>query len=202
MNDLKALPATPDQVPDCLDDLFADLPPLDPFEIKKERIATQFAALISYCGKSRTALAEELGCKKSRVSTVLSGKHNVTLKTMWDFASTLGYDFDVVFRMADERPAPQPWERNSIVDHRCMRAEVKTIPLFVKVQTPEQVICDFATGNQSMIYFSLCSEGSRMAERFSEPLQHLVLDDQSHKSTMFKVQPQSEATVVRFEERA
>jgi len=47
----------------------------------------------------------------------LSGENNLTIKTIWEFSSYLGFDYDVVFHSADQRRPQQPWqiERREIV---------------------------------------------------------------------------------------
>ncbi len=94
------------------DDMFADLPPIDPFEIKKQRIASHITALIVSSGKSRTQIADEIGIHKSVMSRVLSGKNNSKIGTIWQIASHLGYDFDVVFHSDTEQVPAQPWNIN------------------------------------------------------------------------------------------
>ena len=94
-------------------DMFSDLPELNQFDLKKDEIAIQLAALMSFSEKSRSTLAQELNWTKSRISSVLSGRGNPTIRTIWDFCSVLGYDFDVVFRLPGESRPDQPWQKVS-----------------------------------------------------------------------------------------
>jgi transcriptional regulator with XRE-family HTH domain len=99
------------------DDIFSHLQPISAFDVKKDYIATQLAALMSFCEKSRSDMAEGLGWEKSRITRILSGENNLTIKTIWEFSSYLGFDYDVVFHSADQRRPQQPWqiERREIV---------------------------------------------------------------------------------------
>lgn len=47
-------------------------------------------------GMSRAELAEKLHCKKSRVTRVLSGEENITLKTIAKYDAALGIGFELV----------------------------------------------------------------------------------------------------------
>jgi len=94
---------------DKLYDLFSELDRLDPFDIKKEELAAQLAALLSYAGETRSEFASKSGWKKSSVSNILNGRGNQTFKTLWEFAQYLGYEADLHFRRSTESPAKQPW---------------------------------------------------------------------------------------------
>ena len=91
-------------------DAFSDIGPVDQFDLKKDHLGAQMGALMAFSGKNRSELMEILGWKKSRVSNVLSGKCNLTIKTVWEFASSLGFDFDVVFHASGDSPQIQPWQ--------------------------------------------------------------------------------------------
>ncbi len=91
-------------------DMFADLDPLTVFDVKKDYIATQLTALMIHCGKNRSEMAEELGWKKSRITKVLSGHNNLTIKTICDFTTHLGYYFDVIFHGSNDQRPKQPWQ--------------------------------------------------------------------------------------------
>ena len=56
-------------------DLF-DFSNLDPIDIKKESIASNLSALISFSGIKRKELAKKLNQKESQLSKTLSGKEN------------------------------------------------------------------------------------------------------------------------------
>jgi transcriptional regulator with XRE-family HTH domain len=90
-------------------DIFADLQPLEDFDLKKDQIASHLSALLVYAGISRTQLAATLGWSKSRVTKALSGEENLTIKTINAIASALGYDFDIVYKGVNAACPPQPW---------------------------------------------------------------------------------------------
>ncbi len=109
-------------------DMFADLDPLTAFDVKKDYIATQLAALMIHCGKNRSKMAEELGWKKSRITKVLSGHNNLTVKTICDFTTHLGYDFDVIFHGPNDQRPRQPWQM--------VKSEITSIWSEVPVEYP------------------------------------------------------------------
>lgn len=152
-----------DEIGDLVD-MFAELEPVDPFYVKKDEVAANLAALLALTGTTRSELAERTCWKKSRITSVLSGKSNPTLRTIWEFCSRLGYDFDIVFRLFDEQRPSQPWQRTS--QHRVtvsneFNSNKSSFYPVLHVQTPLEVARDFDTGNQKSLYvsFAITSEG-------------------------------------------
>lgn len=157
------------------DDMFADLEPISAIDVKKDYLATQLAALMSFCEKNRSELAHGLGWKKSRVTRVLSGKENLTVKTMWEFSSYLGFDFDVVFRHYDDRRPKQPWqiEQRGVASIPTARTQISDehshrIPsLVINIQQAHEVAHDLLTGNHKNIYFSICNSNEAATGTFA-----------------------------------
>ncbi len=89
---------------------------LDQLEIKKEEISSQLSALLSFSGLSRSEVSRYLNWKRSRVSKVLSGEENLTIKTIFQFCGAIGYNFSVIFTKPEEKIPLQPWEKMSITD--------------------------------------------------------------------------------------
>ena len=83
------------------------------FQVKADEISVALTSLLMNERVSKAELARRLGWKPSRVSKVLSGSANLTLRTIFDIAQAVGYDFDVVARKKGERQAIQPWQRYS-----------------------------------------------------------------------------------------
>jgi transcriptional regulator with XRE-family HTH domain len=67
--------------------------------------------LLEHTNTTRREIADRLGWKPSRVTKVLSGEDNRTLRSVVRFVTALGYDFDVVLRRAGDKRAGQMWER-------------------------------------------------------------------------------------------
>lgn len=86
------------------------------FDIQAQSVAVDLVRAISKFGLTQSQIAERLGWKPSRVSRVLHGSSNVTLRTLHDFAIALGLEFDVIYRHAGQRRAPQPWETQAMLD--------------------------------------------------------------------------------------
>lgn len=150
-----------------LDDMFADLPPLDPFEIKKEEVAALLAALMIHSGANRATLVERLDWEKSRLSHVLSGKANPTIKTIYEFARSLGFDFDLVFRCDDGHRPPQPWEAGSATYFTATTPILSPVIGFV-VQTPEQIAEDVTNGKAKRFYISEVHQNAHLASGWSQ----------------------------------
>lgn len=136
------------------DDMFPDLEPLSIFDVKKDSVSTQLAALMSYCGKTRSAMAHELGWKKSRVSSVLSGHNNLTLKTICDFSIHLGYDFDLIFHGPNQQRPRQPWQIQRGEEINLPIESLQTLTLPIETQSAHEVAIDLLSGNAKEVYFS------------------------------------------------
>lgn len=82
----------------------------DDLSIKKDEVGTNLAMLLAYSGTTRSELAGLLGWEKSRISRILSGMENLTLRTIHDVCKAIGYEFDVTFRREGTRKPMQPWQ--------------------------------------------------------------------------------------------
>ncbi|NTV94843.1 MAG: helix-turn-helix transcriptional regulator [Thiobacillus sp.] len=158
MSTSRALTNVNNSQEDGLEEMFASLPPLDPFDIKKDEVSALLAALMAFSDVKRTELADKLTWKKSRVTSVLSGRANPTLKTIWEFSSILGYDFDIVFRAFDEQRAKQPWQRlaNLVTpSHSEVKRQKSFVQPIYEAQTPQEVVRDIVTGHAKPLYVSV-----------------------------------------------
>ncbi|MHB1145513.1 MAG: helix-turn-helix domain-containing protein [Thiobacillus sp.] len=103
------------------------------FDSVKIDLSVMLCGLLDKAGITRGELSEKLKWKPSRVTRVLSGDENLTLKTIYEVCHAVGYTFDVVVRKANERQALQPWQRSAIamdiirvhksLNHRLTEAE-------------------------------------------------------------------------------
>lgn len=137
------------------EDIFSSLPPIDKFEHKKDEIATELAALMSFCQKSRSLMADDLGWKKSRISKVLSGNGNSTVRTIWEFCGVLGYEFDVIFRTKSEKKVKQPWQKVDapmVVDQKYPSPRY---PFAFRVQERQEVAKDLRDGTGAAFYIHI-----------------------------------------------
>ncbi len=80
------------------------------FDIKAREIATDLARALHESGLSRTELCERLGWKPSRMSKVLGGGTNLTLKTLQQLSGAMGLELDMILRDPGQQRAAQPWE--------------------------------------------------------------------------------------------
>ncbi len=72
------------------------------FEAKAQDVAIALASAVHQAGLTRAQLAGQLGWKPSRVTKVLTGSENLTLRTIHQICSALGLEFDLVLRGAGE----------------------------------------------------------------------------------------------------
>jgi transcriptional regulator with XRE-family HTH domain len=73
------------------------------FEAKAQDVAIALASAVERAGLSRAQLAKKLDWKPSRVTKVLTGSSNLTLKTIFEVCHAVGLEFDVVLREASEQ---------------------------------------------------------------------------------------------------
>lgn len=95
------------------------------FEIKAQSVAVDLARAISELGLTQAELAQRLEWSPGRVSRVLHGSMNLTLRTIHEFAAALGLEFDVIYRPHNSERAAQPWETKVLLDNAA--ATCKTI---------------------------------------------------------------------------
>lgn len=63
------------------------------FELKAQEVAVELAAAVAEAGITQAELAQRLGWKPARVSKVLHGATNLTLKTLFELSEALGLEF-------------------------------------------------------------------------------------------------------------
>lgn len=104
------------EVPEHLAKLLAGIDSREVAEqAKLDEVSVGLCALLEHTKVSRAELARKLGWTPSRVTKVLSGEDNLTLRTLVRFLSVLDYDFDVVMRKRGAARARQPWDRSGLV---------------------------------------------------------------------------------------
>lgn len=135
---------------------FFDFSDVDPVEVKKSAIANDLCALIAHENLSRAKLAKKLNWKPSRLSRVLSGKQNLTVRTITEIAVALEYDFKVYFHKAQEVLYVQPWESTLRSTPKVIEQKSSSKNYFVwNLQTCDEVEHDIQTNNAKDFYISL-----------------------------------------------
>lgn len=135
--------------------LFDFIDELEPEDIQKEVVAADLSMLLVHANCSRSQLATGLGYTKSRISRILSGDENLTLKTLTKVADALGYTFDVIFYNEKYDQPKQPWHIDRL--NKTVRAE----PVFAKpqiefkLQNSGEVFEDLMAGEDSPYYISI-----------------------------------------------
>lgn len=128
--------------------------------IKMEQVASQLVGLLRHKKISRAELAQELGWSKGRVTKVLSGDVNLTLKTITTITQKLGYDFDVIFHNADYNKPKQPWQidrDNNVISSISSQQSTSEIEMIFQVETGSQVVDAVLAGKEKDLYISISS---------------------------------------------
>lgn len=136
--------------------MFGDIYDVDMSVMQMESVASDLVFLLKHSGLNRSELANNLGWKKSRVTKVLSGDENLTIKTITSVAECLGYGFNIVFYNENYDQPKQPWtidrENKKIIASKQI-IEPKTFGF--EVQTGDQVVSDVLAGNESDQYIKV-----------------------------------------------
>jgi transcriptional regulator with XRE-family HTH domain len=137
--------------------MFENLSPLDEFTYKKMAIASCLNAAMVSKMKTRSALAEQLGWSKSYMTRFLSGKSNLTLRTIWEFTNALGYDVDLAIHEAGTVGPLQPWQAsNDDASFTPVFNQNEAMPAIqMYLHTWNEVANDLINGNHSSHYLSI-----------------------------------------------
>lgn len=119
-------------------------------EIKKDEIATDLICLMNQARLKRSQLSEHLNMPKSRITKILSGRENLTVKTIFLYARRLGFDFDVIFRHHTSPRTLQPWQPTEI-HHQTKSFLAQNFT----TKTQFQVAEDISNGTGSSLYLCL-----------------------------------------------
>lgn len=88
-----------------MDDLFADLPPMDPYAVKKIQMGVKVAVMIHNAGKQRSNLEAELGWPAGRLTSIIDGECEQPFEHICRLAFHLGMDVDIGFTPSASRVA-------------------------------------------------------------------------------------------------
>jgi transcriptional regulator with XRE-family HTH domain len=80
-------------------------------EARRNKVAIDLSIAVAESGRTRQAVADQAGIKISQLSRQLSGNTNLTLDSIGKICDAIGYDYDVVLRKQDAKPALQPWQQ-------------------------------------------------------------------------------------------
>ncbi|MCI3877704.1 helix-turn-helix domain-containing protein [Acinetobacter higginsii] len=153
---------------------------LDTSIIKKEQIAASLVGLMKHKGLNRVGLATALGWNKSRVSRLLSGDENLTVKTLTNVVHKLGYDFELVyFNKNYERPK-QPWhidrERKNICTVYSQQSDNIDFARHLVIQSREEVAKDLMCGRGKLRYVSLHEDYISFIEEHAPPISSISFE--------------------------
>lgn len=123
--------------------------------VKMEQVASHLVGLLRHSNISRAELATQLGWKKSRVTRVLSGDENLTIKTISTITQQLGYDFDIVFHNKNYERPKQPWQTDKERRNHKLLTQHHEPTILFEIQTGEQVVSDVLAGKEKNLYVSV-----------------------------------------------
>ncbi len=140
--------------------------------VKMEQVASHLVGLLRHSNTSRTELATQLGWKKSRITKVLSGDENLTLKTISAITQQLGYDFDIVFHNKNYVKPKQPWQIDralSLSGLLTINKDTYTPNVALELQTGDQVVEAVLAGKEKDFYVSV-NQSSQLADGSAVPV--------------------------------
>lgn len=137
-----------------LDEVFGDFTLDEELSIKLDEISADLTVMMLEAKKNRTELAKSLGWKKSRITKILSGEENLTIKTIFLIAKKLDFDYDIVYRHPKQERAMQPWHSSSNKYLASVEVNHKNSPPLV-IQSHHEVANDFSSGKQKNFYVSI-----------------------------------------------
>lgn len=132
--------------------------------VKMEQVASHLVGLLRHQKISRSELAQKLGWSKGRVTKVLSGDVNFTIKTITTITQKLGYDFDVVFHNKNYEKPKQPWQidrEKASLNHAAILKQhalcVDGVNVILQLETGEEVVDSVLAGTEKDLYISVSS---------------------------------------------
>lgn len=139
-----------------LDDVFGDFTLDDELALKLDEISADLTVMMLEAKKNRTELSELLGWKKSRITKILSGQENLTIKTIFLIAKKLGWDYDIKYRHPEQERPLQPWHSQE-PPPVSVDTQLQAWPTLI-IQSHQEVKNDFARGVQRNMYISVMSD--------------------------------------------
>lgn len=159
--------------------------------IKMEQVASHLVGLLRHRKISRSDLAQQLGWSKGRVTKVLSGDVNLTIKTITTITEKLGYDFDIVFHNKNYEKPKQPWQidrdkamPSPLLSHR--NINVDAISVILQLQTGKQVVDAVLAGKEEDLYVSISPSSKLIKESPVSIKPQITLDTPSFNITYLK----------------
>lgn len=161
--------------------------------VKMEQVASHLVGLLRHHKISRSELAQKLGWSKGRVTKVLSGDVNLTIKTMTTITQKLGYDFDVVFHNKNYEKPKQPWQIDrekaalhiaTVTKQQVLR--VDGVSLLFQLETGEEVVDSVLAGTEKDLYISVSSAIKQLPSSQVSVTPQISLDSQPVNITYLK----------------
>ncbi|MFY3861055.1 helix-turn-helix domain-containing protein [Achromobacter xylosoxidans] len=107
------------------------------FDVRAERLCVDLIRALQHQDMTQSDLASVLNWTKSRVSNVLHGHTNLTLKTLHALVTAMNLDFDIVFRSKGEAACRQPWHEREAETYKSSVAAVHALEAKMRQQLNE-----------------------------------------------------------------
>lgn len=169
--------------------LIGDEYEIDMSIIKMEQVASHLVGLLRHQKISRTELAKDLGWSKGRVTKVLSGDVNLTLRTITTITQKLGYDFDVIYHNKNYDKPKQPWQIDRdkyFVSQTIIHNDISTPNIALELHTGAQVVNAVLAGEEKDFYVSITQSPQITGENPVQVTRQLALDTSPINITYLK----------------
>lgn len=128
---------------------------MDMSVMQMDMVAVDLVFLLKHSGLSRKELADKLNCPKSRITKILSGDENLTIKTITQVAEVLGYAFDVVFYNKNYPRPKQPWQIDREKKAVAIEALESKSSTNFNILTGDEVFNDLMQGREADFYIPI-----------------------------------------------
>lgn len=150
--------------------------------IKMEQVASHLIGLLRHNKISRSELAQKLGWSKGRVTKVLSGDVNLTIKTITTITEKLGYDFEVVFHNKNYEKPKQPWQidrEKAMPIPAIKRRNIEALNVVFQIESGDQVVESVLAGKEKDLYVSISQLDKNHQPSSISVAQKMALNDKS-----------------------
>ncbi|EEY78937.1 DNA-binding helix-turn-helix protein [Acinetobacter calcoaceticus RUH2202] len=150
--------------------------------IKMEQVASHLVGLLRHNKISRSELAQKLGWSKGRVTKVLSGDVNLTIKTITTITQKLGYDFEVVFHNKNYEKPKQPWQidREKAMPTPVIKSRnIEALNVVFQLESGDQVVESVLAGKEKDLYVSISRLDKNLHSSSISVAQQMALNDKS-----------------------
>ncbi|NNH20918.1 Predicted transcription regulator containing HTH domain [Bordetella trematum] len=107
------------------------------FDVRAERLCVDLIRALHHQDMTQSDLASILDWTKGRVSKVLHGHTNLTLRTLHTLVTAMNLDFDIVFRSKEDAACRQPWHEREADTYKTRVAAVHAMEATMRQKLAE-----------------------------------------------------------------